>query len=74
MLNLIKKGNLTMINPPTLFKAQNQDSHEEVFFNTFQEAYEWMLIHKNWILKKRKAISWSFPLEQTITKECWVKV
>lgn len=58
----------------TLFKAQENHSNREVFFNSSQEAQAWMRAHKNWILKKREIVKWSFPLEQVIAKECWVKV
>jgi len=59
---------------PTLFKAQDKSSNREVFFETPQEAYEWMLANKNWILKRREIINWTFPLEQIVSQECWVKV
>ena len=59
---------------PTLFKAQDKSSNEEVYFETPKEAYEWMLSHRNWTLKKRETINWTFPLEQTVAQECWVKV
>lgn len=59
---------------PTLFKAQDKHSNQEVFFNTPQEAHAWMLSHKNWVLKKREIVKWSFPLEKVVAEECWVKV
>ena len=59
---------------PTLFKAQDKLSNQEVFFNTPQEAHAWMRSHKNWVLKKREIVKWSFPLEQVVAEECWVKV
>jgi hypothetical protein len=65
-----------MIQPPSpaLFKAQDKNSDKEVFFDTPQEAYEWMLIHQGWILKKREIINWTYPLEQIVSQECWVKI
>lgn len=59
---------------PALFKAQDKNSHEEIYFDTSQAAYEWMISHQHWVLKKREVINWSFPLEQVVTEECWVKV
>lgn len=59
---------------PALFKAQDKSSNQEVYFETPQEAYEWMISHQSWVLKKRELINWTFPLEEIVTKECWVKV
>jgi hypothetical protein len=59
---------------PALFEAENSNKEEVVFFENSQEAYEWMLLHKNWVLKKRETINWTFPLEQIVSQECWVKV
>jgi hypothetical protein len=59
---------------PALFKAQDKSSNKEVYFETSQEAYEWMLSHRNWILKKRETINWTFPLEQIIAQDCWVEL
>ena len=59
---------------PTLFKAQDKNTNQEVYFETSKEAYEWMLSHQSWILKKREIINWTFPLEQIVAQECWVKV
>lgn len=59
---------------PALFKAQDKNSGEEIFFDTPKEAYEWMLSHQGWILKKRETVNWTFPLEKIIKKECWVKI
>ena len=57
-----------------LFKAQDKNSNQEIFFETPKDAYEWILNHKNWVLKKREIVKWSFPLEQTVMQECWVRV
>ncbi|MEI6627814.1 MAG: hypothetical protein WCN27_00170 [Alphaproteobacteria bacterium] len=57
-----------------LFKAQDKSSNQEVYFSSPQEAYEWMIAHQSWVLKKREIINWSFPLEQVVTEECWVKI
>lgn len=59
---------------PALFKAQDKNSNQEVFFNTPKAAYEWMLSHQGWVLKKKETIYWTFPLEQIIANDCWVKV
>jgi len=59
---------------PALFKAQDKYSDQEIFFATLQEAHAWMRAHKNWVLKKREIVKWSFPLEQVVAEECWVKV
>jgi len=59
---------------PALFKAQDINSNQEVYFDSPQDAYEWMLTHRNWILKKRETINWTFPLEQTVAQECWVRL
>ncbi len=75
MRNLQRKI-VKMIKPPcpALFKAQDKNSNQEVYFESPKEAYEWMLTHRNWTLKKRETISWTFPLEQVIAKDCWVKI
>jgi hypothetical protein len=70
-MNVVKKNQSPY---SFLFKAEDKKSKQEVFFTTPQEAYAWMLDHKNWILKKREVIKWSFPLEQVVAEECWVKV
>ena len=57
-----------------LFKAQDKISNQEVYFSNPKDAYEWMIAHQSWVLKKREVISWSFPLEQVVTEECWVMV
>ena len=54
--------------------AENKNSNEEVYCNSLQEAYEWMFSHKHWVLKKREVINWTFPLEQIVSQECWVKI
>jgi hypothetical protein len=59
---------------PALFKAQDKSSNQEIYFETPKEAYEWMLIHQGWVLKKRETINWTYPLEQTIAQDCWVKI
>ena len=59
---------------PALFKAQDKSSNQEVYFETSKEAYEWMLAHRDWILKKRETITWTFPLEQIIAQDCWVEL
>jgi hypothetical protein len=59
---------------PTLFKASNPLTFEEKMFENLEDAYTWAISHKDWILKKRETIIWNYPLEQTIAKECWVKV
>ena len=59
---------------PTLFKASNPLTHEEKIFENSEEAYTWAISHKEWILKKKETILWTYPLEQTIANECWVKV
>lgn len=61
-------------NSSALFKAQDKSSNQEVYFSNPQEAYEWMISHQSWVLKKREIINWSFPLEQVVTEECWVKI
>jgi hypothetical protein len=70
----VKSSNENKATCPTLFKALDKSSNEEVYFETSKEAYEWMLVHRDWILKKRETINWTFPLEQTVAQECWVKV
>jgi hypothetical protein len=57
-----------------LFKAQDKSSNQEVYFSNPKDAYEWMIAHQSWVLKKREIINWSFPLEQVVTEECWVKI
>lgn len=57
-----------------LFKALDKTSNQEVYFHNPHEAYEWMFSHKNWILKKREVINWTFPLEQIVSKEYWVQI
>lgn len=59
---------------PTLFKAQDKSSNQEVYFDDQKKAYEWMISHKNWVLKKQEVINWSFPLGQVVAEECWIKV
>lgn len=59
---------------PTLFKASNPSTQEEKVFENSEDALVWALEHRNWILKKRETIYWTFPLEQIIAKDCWVKV
>lgn len=59
---------------PPLFKAQDKRSNQEVYFSNPKDAYEWMIAHQSWILKKREIINWSFPLERVVTEECWVKI
>jgi hypothetical protein len=36
---------------PFLFKAQDENSNQEMYFESPKEAYEWMIYHQNWILK-----------------------
>ena len=57
-----------------LFRAKDKHSNQEMYFETSQDAYEWMLTHKDWTLAKRDTLHWTFPLDKIITKECWVKV
>lgn len=59
---------------PALFKATDKYSHQERYFGTSQEAYEWMLTHRDWTLAKRDTVRWTFPLDRILAKECWVKV
>ena len=59
---------------PALFKAQDQNSTQEMYFETSQDAYEWMLSHQGWVLKKRETVNWTYPLEQIISQDCWVKI
>ncbi len=59
---------------PILFKAQDKSSTQEVYFEDPHEAYQWMLAHQDWTLKKREIVNWNFPLEKTISQECWVKL
>lgn len=33
-----------------------------------------ILTHQDWTLEKRDVVRWTFPLDQIISKECWVKV
>jgi len=58
----------------TLFRAKDKNSAQEVYFETSQEAYEWMFFHRDWILTKREIVNWTFPLEQIVSKEHWIKV
>lgn len=57
-----------------LFRAKDKHSNQEMYFDTPQEAYEWMLAHRDWTLAKRDTIHWTFPLDKIIAKECWVKI
>lgn len=57
-----------------LFRAKDKYSNQEMYFETSQEAYEWMFSHRDWTLAKREVVNWTFPLEQIVAKECWVKV
>lgn len=59
---------------PTLFKAINPSTHEERFFENTEEALKWVLSHKDWVLKKRETILWTYPLEQVMAQDCWIKV
>lgn len=59
---------------PTIFKALNPSTFEEKIFENSEEAYTWAISHKNWVLKKRETILWTYPLEQIIAKDYWVKV
>lgn len=59
---------------PALFRAKDRYSDQEMYFKTSQEACEWMLTHRDWILAKREVVNWTFPLEKIIAKECWVNV
>lgn len=61
---------MTKAPSPALFKARDKKSGQEIYFSTSQEAYEWMLSHRDWTLAKRETVNWTFPLEQ----ECWVKI
>jgi hypothetical protein len=74
MDNRDKEQTQTFDGSSALFKAENKKSNEEVYFNSSQEAYEWMFSHKHWVLKKREVINWTFPLEQIVAEECWVKI
>lgn len=74
MDNRDKDQTQTFDGSSALFKAENKKSNEEVYFNSSQEAYEWMFSHKHWVLKKREVINWTFPLEQIVAEECWVKI
>jgi len=57
-----------------LFKAKDKHSNQEMYFETHQEACEWMSTHREWVLTKRDIVRWTFPLDKTIAKECWVKI
>lgn len=57
-----------------LFRAKDKNSAQEMYFDTPQEAYEWVLSHREWTLAKRDILHWTFPLDKIITKECWVKI
>jgi len=57
-----------------LFRAKDKYSNQEMYFETPQEAYEWMFSHRDWTLAKREVINWTFPLEKIISEECWVKI
>jgi hypothetical protein len=59
---------------PTLFKALNPLTREEKLFQNSEDALTWAISHKDWILKKKETIYWTFPLEQIIANDCWVKV
>lgn len=59
---------------PTLFKAINPLTLEEKLLTNPEEALAWAMTHKGWILKKKETIYWTFPLEQIIAKDCWVKI
>lgn len=59
---------------PALFKASNPLTHEEMLFENFEDALTWAVSHKEWILKKKETIYWTFPLEKIIANDCWVKV
>jgi hypothetical protein len=66
--------NPTLPTCPTLFKAINPHSNESILFENGEYAKDWLATHHGWILKKREIVSWTFPLEQTISEECWVRV
>lgn len=57
-----------------LFRAKDKYSNQEMYFDTPQEAYEWMLTHREWALTKRDIVHWTFSLGKIIAKECWIKV
>jgi hypothetical protein len=59
---------------PALFRAKDKYSSQKIFFHTPQEAYEWMLTHRDWTLEKRDVVRWTFPLDKIIAKECWIKI
>lgn len=59
---------------PALFKAQDKNLTQEVYFDDPGEAHQWIHSHQGWILKKREIVNWTFPLEQIISQECWVKI
>lgn len=56
------------------FRAKDKHSNQEMYFETSQEAYEWILTHRDWTLAKRDVVHWTFPLDKIVTKEHWVKV
>lgn len=58
----------------TFFRAKDKHSNLEMHFETQQEASEWMLTHRDWVLEKRDVVHWTFPLDKIIAKECWIKV
>jgi len=62
------------VSSSALFRAKDKYSSQEMYFDTPQEAYEWMFFHRDWILTKREIVNWTFPLEQVISKEYWIKV
>jgi predicted RNA binding protein YcfA (HicA-like mRNA interferase family) len=43
----------TLLPTSSLFKARKKGSHEEIFFNSFQEACEWKASHR--FLKNKKS-------------------
>lgn len=59
---------------PALFKAQDKSTNQEMYFESSKEAYEWMISHQGWVLKRRETVNWTFPLEQIVSQVCWVKI
>jgi hypothetical protein len=74
MNKTIDTANPTLSPYPTLFKVVDPHSNESILFEKAEHAQDWLASHSDWILKKREIVSWTFPLEQTIAEECWVRV
>lgn len=70
----MNSSNQNLAPSPALFKAQDKNSTQEMYFESSKEAYEWMFYHQGWVLKKRETVNWTFPLEQIVSQDCWVKI